>query len=483
MELKGKKMTPAIVFRTNSHECLHYARKFSRRITDEENKKYPTLLKERMKQQSRARVAEKQIDQMKLNDKGEKHISKLMMNGIFDKINDIVADVSICEPHPDFIMNSHIVFTNYMIEQWHDELKFYFPRNSIEYHYLIDLLWRGVGVYSRGLPDAYLHIVQNLACNGMLGLVFSDESLMFGVSMPFRTSVIIPDDALITDKHIMEYHQMSGRAGRRGLDKEGHVIILGRTGAEIKQLTVSKIPDVIGRDTMFFGCSYAQYISSNTTWGNIKMNYLLNKITPEDATDFYKEIDMNLLNGWKFASKDQVRIICNVMQSDNKSFFHMLWKLRHTEDCFRVPYIITFMRKIFRNINVKNETTQVQLALFLSQYIDVIEGTDNILPPFITTYDINSGLETLGLGLHAVIDGKLYESIHMNKLIDCNINDKSILRERLLNFGEKIQAIQHYYFYSKEKELAQLLAKLMTRMWWIYHNSSPVMESIMRYDE
>ncbi len=490
-DLKKKKMTPAIIFRTNSHDCLCIARKFSKRITHEEEKAHPTLMKERLKMLSRAKAAEKQVDQLmkdkniKMDSMTEKQRSKMIMSGTLDKINTVVIDVSLNEPHNDFIMNNHQVFTNYMVEQWDKELKFYFPHNGCEYHYLIDLLWRGVGVYSKGLPDAYLHLVQILACEGKLAIVFSDESLIFGVSMPFRTTIITPDHEEITDKHIMEYHQMAGRAGRRGLDKEGNVIILGRNGNDIKKLTSSMIPNVSGCDTMFYGNVYASRVNDIKRWDNIKTNFLFDPIN-EDCDEFYQQIETNLANGWKFAANDMKRIINDKEVMDNKSFFHMLWRLRHSEDCFRVPFIINFMRKIFRNINVKNESTQVELALFLSHYIEIHEATDDtILPEAMSAskFNIMESINMMGLNGPEQIDGRIYESIRANRLVDTvNHGEKSILRERLLNFGEKIQAIQHYFYYCNETELTRLCAKLMTRIWWVYHNSSPVMESIDKYD-
>ena len=69
----------------------------------------------------------------------------------------------------------------------------FFPNNGMDYHYIIDLLWRGIGVYVDGLPEPYLRLVQKLAVNGKLAIVFSDISLVFGVSMPLGTSVILND--------------------------------------------------------------------------------------------------------------------------------------------------------------------------------------------------------------------------------------------------------------------------------------------------
>ena len=48
------------------------------------------------------------------------------------------------------------------------------------------------------------------------------------------------------------------------------------------------------------------------------------------------------------------------------------------------------------------------------------------------------------------------------------------LREQLFNFGNVVKHIQHYYFHTKVVGLAKLLGKLLTRIWWIYHLSSPI---------
>ena len=51
-----------------------------------------------------------------------------------------------------------------------------------------------------------------------------------------------------------------------------------------------------------------------------------------------------------------------------------------------------------------------------------------------------------------------------------------------MDFGEKVKNIQHYCFHSKHTSLSKLLGKLLTRIWWIYHLSSPIMKSINNYE-
>ena len=75
-------------------------------------------------------------------------------------------------------------------------------------HVLIRGLRRGVGIYNEELPGPYLQIVQKFAQKGRLGAVFSDESLAYGVNMPFRTSAFVGDpgpeilDALVAQQAV-----------------------------------------------------------------------------------------------------------------------------------------------------------------------------------------------------------------------------------------------------------------------------------------
>ena len=66
-------------------------------------------------------------------------------------------------------------------------------------------------------------IVQTLAQSGSLGFVVSDPILAMGINMPFRSTCILGYKDSI-DFEIHSYLQMIGRSGRRGQDREGHII-------------------------------------------------------------------------------------------------------------------------------------------------------------------------------------------------------------------------------------------------------------------
>jgi len=479
--LRDNQKIPALAFQTDSHKCLDLVRSFSRRIRDEEEKAFPNLMKERLKAMKAAEATEKEMDRVKFDEKGEKQMSKLMMEGKLDRIKDTIA-ISLNEPHQNYIINHHQPFNQSKIDEWYREMKMYFPQNGSEYHYLIDLLWRGVGVYCKGLPEPYLHLVQNLACSGKLGFVFSDDSLVYGVSMPFRTVVVSKDENILHRNEEgdimvdgMTYLQMVGRAGRRGLDKEGNTLHVNYTWEEVQKMVTCKIPHIVGRDTMFYGAEYAKMLSENDErWDNIKENFLLDTIN-EDASDFYDSVNENLKTGWKFAT------------GTSQHFRHMMWRFRHSEMGFRTAFILNEIRKTYKHCNPKNENTQVEFAKLIAYYIVAKEATrdDHIMTEVESANpQLRANFETLGLDIPEKIDSRVYEVVRMNSFIETDgPHDKGSLRSELFDFCMVLRNIQHYFFHSKEETIAKMIAKLMTRVWWNYHLSSPVMEPISRYVE
>jgi superfamily II RNA helicase len=94
---------------------------------------------------------------------------------------------------------------------------------KIEYENpLFQLLKRGIGVYIQSNPDEYNWIVQRLMSQKKLAIVLSDKTLCLGIDLPIRTSCFTGyKDPDFTKE---DYLQMSGRAGRRGLDNQGNII-------------------------------------------------------------------------------------------------------------------------------------------------------------------------------------------------------------------------------------------------------------------
>ncbi|KAL2332921.1 hypothetical protein Fmac_014134 [Flemingia macrophylla] len=95
-----------------------------------------------------------------------------------------------------------------------------------------NLLRRGIGVHHAGLLPIVKEAVEMLFCRGVIKVLFSTETFAMGVNAPART-VVFDTLRKFDGKEFRqllpgEYTQMAGRAGRRGLDKIGTVILMCR---------------------------------------------------------------------------------------------------------------------------------------------------------------------------------------------------------------------------------------------------------------
>jgi hypothetical protein len=450
-KLKEAQKLPAIVFQHNTHDCLNLVKEFANDIETEEGVKYPKLLADRLKLSKMSKKQEKRMDKDKLDDSMEKKAMKQMMT---TKIVEEIIQVSMEEPHPDFILNTVQPFTDSIVSEWVSELKQYFPIVNDTYHYIIRLLWRGVGVYAQGLPDPYLRLVQTLATQKKLAVVFSDKSLVFGISMPFRTVVI----SKYTNDELepMLFHQMAGRAGRRGLDKEGNIVFAGYSWETIKQLSISPLPNITQMNSELYTIPHVNKLSLIT-----KTEYNWTKLNCND--DFYNDIKSNYNGGWSFALNDDINLL------------HTMWKLRNNKDCIKVAYLFPYIRRFFETKNYKLESNQIDIAYMLCRFLCVKETDDESMKLEINNnYNkIVDELDELQINVSSNIDKSLFESIQYNVLY--NRSDTK-LRKQLMDFGTVVKHIQHYCFHTKIVGLAKLLGKLLTRIWWIYHTSSPILQ-------
>ncbi|KAL0030068.1 hypothetical protein WJX79_004816 [Trebouxia sp. C0005] len=94
---------------------------------------------------------------------------------------------------------------------------------------LKQMLKRGLGVHHAGLLPIMKEVVEMLFCRGLIKVLFSTETFAMGVNAPARTVVFQSlrkhDGKSFRNLLSGEYTQMAGRAGRRGLDPVGTVII------------------------------------------------------------------------------------------------------------------------------------------------------------------------------------------------------------------------------------------------------------------
>ena len=91
-------------------------------------------------------------------------------------------------------------------------------------------LEKGVAAHHAGLVPAFKEVTEQLFCDGLVKLVFATETLALGINMPARTVVIDRLSKFTGEGHELmlpgEFTQLTGRAGRRGIDLVGHGVVL-----------------------------------------------------------------------------------------------------------------------------------------------------------------------------------------------------------------------------------------------------------------
>ncbi|MDZ8082203.1 MAG: RNA helicase [Nostoc sp. DcaGUA01] len=121
-------------------------------------------------------------------------------------------------------------------------------------------LYRGIAAHHAGILPAWKALVEELFQQGLIKVVFATETLAAGINMPARTTVISTLSKRTDTGHRLlnasEFLQMAGRAGRRGMDKQGHVVTVQTPfegSKEAAYLATSKPDPLVSQFTPSYG--------------------------------------------------------------------------------------------------------------------------------------------------------------------------------------------------------------------------------------
>ena len=113
------------------------------------------------------------------------------------------------------------------------------PREDLRvlgYWEWLEGLQRGFAAHHAGMLPTFKEVVEELFTEGLVKAVFATETLALGINMPARSVVL---EKLVkwngethADVTPGEYTQLTGRAGRRGIDVEGHAVVLWQPGMD-----------------------------------------------------------------------------------------------------------------------------------------------------------------------------------------------------------------------------------------------------------
>ena len=100
----------------------------------------------------------------------------------------------------------------------------------------VEGLSRGFAAHHAGMLPLFREIVEELFTDGRIRAVFATETLALGINMPARTVVLEKLVKYNGEAHVditpAEYTQLTGRAGRRGIDVEGHAVVQWTRGMD-----------------------------------------------------------------------------------------------------------------------------------------------------------------------------------------------------------------------------------------------------------
>ena len=484
LNLRDNDLMPAICFQLNNISCYKIAMDLLFKLEAAEIEKYPDRNKELEKQMK---------EWKKWNDKNDKAMSDMTEKQLVKKLEQGDESIAVEKPvlgapHRDFIVTKNVTLTESNIEEYKRVLKYSFKGYADELHPVIRLLYRGIGLYIEGMPNTYLRIVQQLAQQKKLGVVFSDSQLAYGVSMPFKTSCMIKNPYGEDTMNPLVNMQASGRAGRRGLDTEGFVIYAGYTWDEVIDLSISPLPSIQGRNYSYpmvylnkvicdsiekhFADSkdkkynYVKPIIEDTMANPLSHNLL------ESADNLFNESETNLTssNRWSWCVDDS---------GTNQAllFNKMVWELgrKYPVNSICIPYILKFLERKFANVNHTLAKEQVRLAYILVHFVDQVAAENSehqlVIDPSCLE-QINNLIEKEVNISNSNIDDRVFRSIERNGIVNTsNDFEKYQLSQRIWHFGENIRILQNYCYFSK-RPLVKILGKLFTRIWWIYSSST-----------
>ncbi|DAZ92975.1 TPA: hypothetical protein N0F65_004350 [Lagenidium giganteum] len=280
-ELVSKNLTPAISFQLDSVRCRQLFDTLLNRIEEEEIARYPNF---REKVQEEYAEWERQQAQAKKRENKSKAKDKEESAREAQEFEE-KPPPDIYAPHPDFVLapvGHRLSAVEFKEIRW--QLRRELSEDSDDGHPLVRSLRRGIGIYNAELPAAYLRIVQSLAQAGRLAVVFSDDTLAYGVNMPFRTCCFCEDtsEEILTSLMVQ---QMAGRAGRRGLDRQGNIVFAGLSWARIQFLMRGLLPAVTGRKSLYPTICLQRLISTNID------GEIMNRVVSHPLIDFTTAAD------------------------------------------------------------------------------------------------------------------------------------------------------------------------------------------------
>lgn len=172
-----------------------------------------------------------------------------------------------------------------------------------EYHFYLGLLRKGIGIHHAGMLPIFREMIEILYDQKYIKMLFATETFAIGLNMPTKTvcfsSLYKHDGSRLRPLHSHEFTQMAGRAGRRGIDTIGHVILLTNLYDPLETSYYYKITN-----------SGPKVLKSKFKIGYNLVLHHSDKFTKEQMIDFVNKslMSKDILNEMNYALSEQERL-------------------------------------------------------------------------------------------------------------------------------------------------------------------------------
>lgn len=245
MSLKAEGKTPAIIFVEDAASAIDQVKKLVEGLERAQEIKYPDWhheIEHRQAMYQRFQDALESIRKTKISQTSQFKSGQDIENAIQRRTAEEeeaqkegrgqATEVDPWAPHPDFVMSPGGPIHDSFVKKARITLSRASKMRIGYENVLIRALRLGIAVLTEDMSETekdllYQLMVQDFAQHRRLGIIFSDKNtLAYGINMPIRTSVLLTLEGHKPFPPLVA-HQMMGRAGRRGHDKEGHVVYAG----------------------------------------------------------------------------------------------------------------------------------------------------------------------------------------------------------------------------------------------------------------
>jgi superfamily II RNA helicase len=196
-----------------------------------------------------------------------------------------------------------------------------------QYNEIKELITKGIAYHHSGVLPILKEIIEILFKKNLIKVLFATETFAVGVNMPTRSVVFIElekfDGLKKRSLNCSEYKQMSGRAGRRGIDKIGHVIILpcyeSLSTLSIQNMLLGKVMSIQSKLKIDYEMILKILMNYNTSPIEFIMSSLYEKENQENIIYFEKEIEI-----------DKKKLETYIFSEDEKKKCQKLYELKNS---------------------------------------------------------------------------------------------------------------------------------------------------------